>query len=66
MNRILTANATQLACPCAGKPLVPNWLPKLWLKNLSDQSGRRDLNPRPLDPQASSRAYLRKCLRDLR
>ena len=30
---------------------LPNWLPKLGSKNPSDQSGRRDLNPRPLDPQ---------------
>jgi hypothetical protein len=30
---------------------LPNWLPKLRSKNPSDQSGRRDLNPRPLDPQ---------------
>src|SRR5208283_4368034 len=31
---------------------LPNWLPKLRPKNPSDQSGRRDLNPRPLDPQS--------------
>jgi hypothetical protein len=31
---------------------LPNWLPKLRSKNTSDQSGRRDLNPRPLDPQS--------------
>ena len=31
---------------------LPNWLPKLISKNTSDQSGRRDLNPRPLDPQS--------------
>jgi hypothetical protein len=31
---------------------LPNWLPKLRSKNQSDQSGRRDLNPRPLDPQS--------------
>ena len=45
----------------AGLPLLreshwlPNWLPKIKSKNLFDQSGRRDLNPRPLDPQASLR-----------
>ena len=37
---------------------LPNWLPKLGSKNPSDQSGRRDLNPRPLDPQASSKTKL--------
>ena len=31
---------------------LPNWLPKLRSKNHSDQSGWRDLNPRPLDPQS--------------
>ncbi len=31
---------------------LPNWLPKLGSKNPSDQSRRRDLNPRPLDPQS--------------
>ena len=52
MNRILKANATELACPCAGEGhWLPNWLPKIKSKNLFDQSGRRDLNPRPLDPQ---------------
>ena len=41
-----------------GNHWLPGWLPKLKPKNLSDQSGRRDLNPRPLDPQASSKAKL--------
>ena len=31
---------------------LPGWLPKLKPKNPSDQSGRRDLNPRPLDPRS--------------
>ena len=31
---------------------LPGWLPKIKSKKLSDQSGRRDLNPRPLDPQS--------------
>jgi hypothetical protein len=37
---------------------LPNWLPNIYPRYPSDQSGRRDLNPRPLDPQilASSRA----------
>ena len=53
VNRNLKANATEPALP----PLreshwLPNWLPKLKSKNPSDQSGRRDLNPRPLDPQS--------------
>jgi hypothetical protein len=45
----------------AGLPLLreshwlPNWLPKIKSKNLFDQSGRRDLNPRPLDPQILAR-----------
>ncbi len=48
----------------AGLPLLreshwlPNWLPKIKSKNLFYQSGRRDLNPRPLDPQASLQAKL--------
>ena len=51
VNRILKANATELACPCSGKAIgFPNWLPKIKSKNLFYQSGRRDLNPRPLDP----------------
>ena len=33
---------------------LPNWLPKIKSKNLSDQSGRRDLNPRPLHPQSQT------------
>jgi cytochrome bd-type quinol oxidase subunit 1 len=31
---------------------LPNWLPKPISKNPSEQSGRRDFNPRPLDPQS--------------
>ena len=44
----------------AGLPLfreshwLPDWLPKIKSENLSDQSGRRDLNPRPLDPMPLS------------
>ena len=34
---------------------LPNWLPKIKFKNLFDQSGRRDLNPRPLDPPSHER-----------
>jgi hypothetical protein len=40
----------------AGLPLfreshwLPNWLPKVRSKNMSDQSRRRDLNPQPLTP----------------
>jgi hypothetical protein len=52
VNRTLKANATELACPAPGSHWLPNWLPKLRSKNPSDQSGRRDLNPRPLDPQS--------------
>ena len=33
---------------------LPSWLPNLQTKSISDQSGRRDLNPRPLDPQSSA------------
>ena len=35
-----------------GNHWLPGWLPKLKPKNPSDQSGRRDFNPRPLDPQS--------------
>ena len=53
VNRILKANATELACPCSAEShWLPNWLPKIKSKNLFDQSGRRDLNPRPLDAQS--------------
>ena len=38
VNRTLKANATELACPCAGEShWLPNWLPKLKFKNLSYQ-----------------------------
>ena len=35
-----------------GTDWLPSWLPNLQTKSISDQSGRRDLNPRPLDPQS--------------
>jgi site-specific recombinase XerD len=42
VNRILKANATELACPCSAEShWLPNWLPKIKSKNLFDQSGRR-------------------------
>ena len=55
VNRTLKANATELACPCSGEShWLPNWLPKIKFKNLFEQSERRDLNPRPLDPQCDA------------
>ena len=52
VNRILKASATEPALPVLREShWLPNWLPKLKSKNLFDQSGRRDLNPQPLDPQ---------------
>ena len=50
----LTDNATtELAWPLLREShWLPNWLPKIKSKNLFEQSGRRDLNPRPLDPQS--------------
>jgi hypothetical protein len=50
MNRILKANAAQPGLAHPGTLGLPDWLPKIKPKNSSDQSGRRDLNPRPLDP----------------
>ena len=48
------ANTIELAALLRESHWLPNWLPNLQTKSTSDQSGRRDLNPRPLDPQASS------------
>ncbi len=51
VDRILKTKAAKLTGPGSETHWLPNWLPKLRPKNTSDQSGRRDLNPRPLDPQ---------------
>jgi hypothetical protein len=55
VNRIPEANATELAALLRESHWLPNWLPSLQTKSISDQSGRRDLNPRPLDPQILAR-----------
>ena len=52
MNRNLNAKAANSLSPAPGDHWLPNWLPKIRSKKPSDQSGRRDLNPRPLDPQS--------------
>jgi hypothetical protein len=49
MNRIMKANA-KVAWPEPRHVGLPIGLPKLNPKNSSYQSGRRDSNPRPLDP----------------
>ena len=59
VNRILKANATELAALLQESHWLPNWLPNLQTKSTSDQSGRRDLNPRPLDPQSRTACLAR-------
>ena len=60
MNRILKAKAASRRALAPGKNhWLPDWLPKIASGKgpqnlLPDQSGRRDLNPRPLDPQSSA------------